>query len=172
MISNSSKHPIPERTWRGIGWLNDGYTRKKNFSALPQNSTFYPLWNAADFRRTSGNMYGSGKIYVGYHFHNFFPSVDIIRKKYKTYGHPVKDALEKPLGGIHEDLQSMINCGLNRTEEDSSSRYPLVKGGLKSLSGTVPLAFMVPGYVELRQRELRDMLKLSEENEASSYAEK
>jgi hypothetical protein len=79
------------------GWLSDGFERL--------NGTHRVLWNAADIRRTGGRhmrMYtgGEGFRYVGYHFHNYFPSIEVLRKKYKTYWHLVNDALDIQLGNI------------------------------------------------------------------------
>lgn len=159
-IGNSSQRLPVERAWNGLAWLSDGYTSKTSFSSLPQNTTHYPLFNAADFRRTVGYLYRGNAGYVGYHFHNFFPSIYALRKKYKTYGHPVAKALDMPLEEIHKNLQSLIHCGRNMTLESKNSQYPLVEGGWKTLKGQIPWAFQVPGYVEARQRELRDMLEL------------
>mmetsp|Transcript_10235 Transcript_10235/g.22765 ORF Transcript_10235/g.22765 Transcript_10235/m.22765 type:complete len:441 (-) Transcript_10235:228-1550(-) len=158
-IANSSMHPSVDRAWEGLGWLANGYTPNTQFSALPKNTTHYPLYNAADFRRSIGGAILYRK--SGYHLHNFFPNIDVMRNKYKTYGHPVKQAEEIPLGDIHDDLKSMIHCGLNRTAADSKSQSALVEGGLKSLDkGSIPVAFEIPGYVEARMKELRDMLQL------------
>lgn len=158
-IGDSSKHPNPERSWEGKGWMDDAYTKKTQFSSLSKDATHYPLWNAADIRHHPGKSYGySWEVYNGFHFHNFFPNIKTLRKKYKTYGHPVNDAMEKNLGDIHEDLEAMIHCALNASVEEIE-KYGLVGGGLDYYGGKfVPLAFQIPGYVELRRKEFREIV--------------
>ncbi|KAL7502618.1 hypothetical protein ACHAXN_000552 [Cyclotella atomus] len=158
-IGDSSVHPRPERSWDGKGWMSDGYTKKTQFASLPKNTTHYPLWNAADIRHNHGKTYGyTWGQYIGYHFHNFFPNLETLRKKYRTYGHAVKDAMEKSLGDIHDDLQAMMHCGLNGSAT-GLEKFGLVEGGLDYYGSTyIPLAFQIPGYVEIRRRELKEIL--------------
>ena len=158
-IGNATEHPIPERSYNGKGWMTDGYINKTQFSSLPKDTTHYPLWNAADIRRHPGKKYGfEWTLYCGFHFHNFFPNIETLRRKYKTYGHAVQDAMEKSLGNIDPDLKPLIHCGLNKSSEDGKE-YGLVEGGLEYF-GTpfVPLAFQVPGYVKMRRQELKEIL--------------
>jgi hypothetical protein len=154
-IGDSTIHPTFERTWKGTGWLSDGYREL--------NTTHGPLHNAADFRMTGGGFMYSGGVgfnYVGYHFHNFFPSIEVLRKKYKTYGHPVNDALDIHLGSIHEDVASMVYCGLGQPEKSANATYPLEENSLESLKGPLPLAFEVEGYVDTRMKVLRAILQI------------
>ena len=154
--TNSSLHPKPERGWKGTGWLDDGWTKTSNFHKLPKNATHFPLFNPHDFRRTGGQTYRAEKFgYNAFHLHNFFPNATLLRNKYKTYGEPVKGAFDMGLGEIHKDLQSMLNCAFNKTE-DPKTRYRLV--GLSSVKGPIPLGFQIPGYVEERMFELKSML--------------
>lgn len=148
--------------------MHDGYIKKTQFASLPKDTTHYPLWNAADIRHHSGNIYRyTWSLYCGYHFHNLFSNVETLRKKYKTYGHAMTDAMEKNLGDIHEDLQAMIQCGLNKTKE-AGAKDGLVDGGLDFFgSPFVPLAFKVPGYVNMRRRELREILLLDLKNKCT-----
>ena len=141
------------------GWLSDGFERL--------NGTHRVLWNAADIRRTGGRhmrMYtgGEGFGYVGYHFHNYFPSIEVLRKKYKTYWHPVNDALDIQLGNIHEDAALMLYCGLGQPEKSANTTYPLETNGIESLKGPLPLAFRVEGYVGARMKVLRAILQVDE----------
>eukprot|EP00970_Alexandrium_tamarense_P016126 scaffold6180_cov194-Alexandrium_tamarense.AAC.7 len=135
---------------------------KPGFMALDED--FGPLWWAVDFRMTQGNSYGKvGSFVAGYHVHNFFPNELALRKKYKTYGHPVENAMEIPLEDIQEDLKPLIACA-TRKEGDKGSKSTLVEGGLKSLGeGSTPLAFQVEGYVDARMSELREMLGFKDE---------
>ena len=123
---------------------------KRHNLHLCQKTQHIIQWNAADMRHHSGNIYRyAWSLYCGYHFHNLFSNVETLRKKYKTYGHAVTDAMEKNLGDIHEDLQAMIQCGLNKTKE-AGAKDGLVDGGLDFFgSPFVPLAFKVPGYVNM-----------------------
>jgi len=160
-ISNTpSLHPHPERTWKGTGWQGDGYTKRTGYHKLPKNATHFPLHNAHDFRRQSGRSYGGvGFGYNAFHLHNFFPNAKVLRNKYKTYGHPVDGAMVIPLGDIHEDVRVMVGCAFNGTSDpEKKYKYKLVKDGLDSLKGPKPLAFQVPGYVEARMTELKQML--------------
>ncbi|KAL7525858.1 LOW QUALITY PROTEIN: hypothetical protein ACHAWF_001534 [Thalassiosira exigua] len=158
-IGNSSMHATPKRTLKGLGWLKDGYSKPSKFSKLPNDTTHFPLYNGADFRRTGGRLYGGWELHAGYHFHNFFPDARALRNKYFTYGHPVGEAMRMNLSEIHEDIKSLVYCGLNLTEEPGT-QYPLIEWDLSSIKdGPVPLAFKVPGYVDARMEELREILE-------------
>mmetsp|Transcript_1703 Transcript_1703/g.2335 ORF Transcript_1703/g.2335 Transcript_1703/m.2335 type:complete len:470 (-) Transcript_1703:223-1632(-) len=122
--------------------------------------TMFPLWDATDFRMGNGGRIVSGNdgLHTAFHFHNFFDSLSILRKKYKTYGHPVHDALEKPLGLIEEDVDFMVDCLMNRTED--GNKFVRVRGGWRVLGkdGT-PIAFQkAPDYPNLRHQELQEMM--------------
>ena len=114
-------------------------------------------------------------MHLGFHYHNTFESVDVVRNKYKTYGHPNKKALTVPIGEIHKDLDLMMECALNNHNQSSrvnvvSNRtHSILEGGIHEIQklnnnssdgegGPIPLAFLVPNYVEARHAELRDML--------------
>ena len=114
-------------------------------------------------------------MHLGFHYHNTFESVDVLRNKYKTYGHPNKKALTVPIGEIHADLDLMMECALNNHNQSSrvnvvSNRtHSILEGGIHEIQklnnnssdgegGPIPLAFLVPDYVEARHAELRDIL--------------
>ncbi|KAL9187547.1 hypothetical protein ACHAXT_001650 [Thalassiosira profunda] len=163
-IGDASLHPEPERTWkgpkgewRGIGWLDDGWTKGSGFRKLPKNATHFPLHNGPDYRRArpTGPFWTAHRgpfAHTGFHIHNFFANESVLRHKYNTFGHPVKGALEIPLGEIHEDLKAMIDCSrANSTTPEET--FALLKGPL-------PLAFQITGYIEARTAELKEMLWL------------
>jgi hypothetical protein len=162
-IGDSTKHPsVGKRAWEGIGWRDDGWAYTTQYSALPRNTTHYPLWNAADFRRGNG---GGVLLGAGFHLHNFFPSISSVRWKYETYGHPHLNAEAMHLGSIDGDLNFMVNCVLNRTDD----------GSLHKLDGStnitsMPLAFQIPGYTQRRHSEIREEI-LRDEKELKEKAE-
>ena len=114
-------------------------------------------------------------MHLGFHYHNAFESVDVLRNKYKTYGHPNQKALSVPIGEINKNLDLMMECALNNHNQSSrvnvvSNRtHSILEGGIHEIrklsnnssdgeGGPIPLAFLVPNYVEARHAELRDML--------------
>lgn len=101
----------------------------------------YPLWNAADLRRTCGGAQigvlelplssattpGSPitttqpqqhiyEKYTAFHFHNFFAHLNHIRFKYRTYGHADPNATIKPLYQLLDDLHLMYKCVLDQSD--------------------------------------------------------
>jgi len=161
--ANPSLHAKPERTWKGIGWLSDGYG-PPSYHKLPSNTTHYPLYNAHDFRRVAGAAYRGGGYgqtafhgHTAFHVHNFFSNPEVIRRKYLTYGEARKDASSVALGKLEDDVQTMVDCALNRTRDPG--KQVLFKGALASLSPR-PRAFEVKGYAEARMHELRELLQL------------
>lgn len=116
------------------------------------------LWSAADFRRrgSKGKRYGSKPNPIGFHYHNAFSSIEVLRRKYRTYGHPKPDAETVALESIHIQLDLMVDCALDRSEEGNERIR--IKGGLNALEGPIPLAFSVPSYSEIRHAELKDII--------------
>ena len=155
-----SQHATPERGWQGTGWLDDGYTKQSRFHKLPKNTTHYPLFNAHDYRRVGGSVYRGSAGYNAFHIHNTFTNATTLRNKYLTYPHPVKDAMEMPLSEIHDDVKTMKDCAFNTTSTPAT-KYKLV--GLRSLTGPIPLAFQIDGYIEGRMAELKDMLEIDDD---------
>lgn len=67
--------------------------------------------------------------------------------------------MEKSLGDIHGDLKVMMYCGLNGSATGLEN-LGLVEGGLNYYGSTyVPLAFQVPGYLDTRRKELKEILQ-------------
>jgi len=171
-IGDSTKHPKPERGWNGIGWMSDGWTKKGKFASLPKptnNETgningagtttlYYPLLNAADFRRLRGHTYRKS----GYHFHNFFPSIVALRFKYKTYGHPVRNAQDErmPVENIHSDIEAMVSCLMDRPF--SNPKFRVLKDGMDSPNRLEPVVYQYRDYVDARHREIYDEVLLDE----------
>jgi len=195
-IGDGALHPKPSRYESvSTNWRTDNYTFKTYYEALhdPQNlplpkhlpsNAYFPLWNAADFRRCSGGyFYGDDTLplYVGWHVHNFFDDdLGVMRKKYLTYGHPISDALTRPLSDMNREVNLMVRCSKNdgtyelergsvtklykSMEERRKGPIALRKGGLDFLreanfgvditGGAVPLAFRMEEYVVARHGEL------------------
>ena len=159
-IGNSTLHPKPERGWKGTGWLNDGWRPDMGYRSLPKNATHFPLYNAPDFRRISGRSYlGKDVRHTGFHLHNFFSDVSVLRNKYSTYGEVVKGAMGMTLRTIHGDLRVMCDCGLNVSDPTATGKQKWLKGGSESLKGPMPIGFGIPGYVDRRMAELKEMLQ-------------
>merc|ERR1711964_759507 len=109
----------------------------------------------------------TGKLWHhAYHIHNFVSSIETLRFKYRTYGHPVGLALKMPLAEIHpSDLGYMVRCVLNRKQNQSSSvkKFQTFEGGWQALDRlSVPLAFHT-AYAKARDDEVVRML-LEDEN--------
>lgn len=207
-IGNSTLHPKPERNNnRSYSWRTNEWTYHSYYSALhdrnnppppktlPSNVHF-PLFNAADFRRTPGGyFYGNDNppLYVGYHVHNFFDNVHVMRQKYLTYGHAQTDALVKPLGDLNREVNLMVRCALNEKDDndamdgsvmnkyktkDDRRKHAILrrKGGLDFLKGAnygygaVPLAFEMQEYVDARHGEMVEMIRADEEERLRTAA--
>ncbi|KAL3763057.1 hypothetical protein ACHAWU_007763 [Discostella pseudostelligera] len=138
-VGNSSLHPPAKREYNDRHGLRaQGHGSHGNFTAywsensLEPDSGVYPTWKGVDFRRAGG---GSQATEVdgsptGYHFHNFFTGSEAIHVKYHTYGHAAKDAMDKPLWELHDDIQLAVDCATGRSNEKlelntSSSEWPI-----------------------------------------------
>ena len=162
-IGDSTLHKPGERDYKNgtLGDRKKGYGRNENDYAMMPNTTMFPLWKPSDFRMAQGgNMFsdrlvGQGNGYTGYHLHNFFESVPVLRHKYKTYGHSARNALKMPLGNIHEDLHFAINCV---TQRPNLKAYKRKAGGFEAIVGWKPLLFEHSEYRSLRNHELREMV--------------
>ncbi|KAL7475554.1 hypothetical protein ACHAW6_001465 [Cyclotella cf. meneghiniana] len=200
-IGNSTLHPTPTRNnHRAYSWRTDNYTYHTYYSALhtqdyppphkniPTN-VYFPLFNAADFRRTPGGFfYGNDNVplYVGYHIHNFFDDIRVLRQKYLTYGHAQTDALTKPLADLNREVNLMVRCAVDAGDADAMDgsvmekyknkddrrKHAIMrrKGGLQFLKranygwngGAVPLAFRIQEYVDARHDEMVAMVHADE----------
>ncbi|KAL3804038.1 hypothetical protein HJC23_006429 [Cyclotella cryptica] len=200
-IGNSTLHPTPTRNnHRTYSWRTDNYTYHTYYSALHNESdpprpktlpsnVYFPLFNAADFRRTPGGFfYGNDDVplYIGYHVHNFFDDIGVMRQKYLTYGHAQTDALTKPLGDLNREVNLMVRCAVDGDDSDAMDgsvmkiykskddrrKHAIMrrKGGLEFLKranygwngGAVPLAFRIQEYVDARHDEMVAMIHADE----------
>eukprot|EP00559_Dactyliosolen_fragilissimus_P005581 CAMPEP_0184869862 /NCGR_PEP_ID=MMETSP0580-20130426/35606_1 /TAXON_ID=1118495 /ORGANISM="Dactyliosolen fragilissimus" /LENGTH=679 /DNA_ID=CAMNT_0027371637 /DNA_START=167 /DNA_END=2207 /DNA_ORIENTATION=- len=177
-INPSTKHFLGQRrTWEGIAPnapLHLGYTSIWHFRKLPPDTTHYPLLKPSDFRNGPGTQYNLTQMnitydYNGYHFHNFFSSIETLRTKYGTFGHPNRIAHRMQLHQINRDMASFTRCALDQSQDDRESLYPLVTGGglkyMEERDGPLPLAFRVHGYVHTKMEELRTMGQLNLQKE-------
>lgn len=155
-IGNGDGRPTGGRVWyNDLGWQKGG----------SKCTTKCALWNAADYRMTqaggkllAGIMYnGKNDVFTGYHFHNFFPSVPILRGKYHSYAHAVDGADSLPLSEINKDLKVMVDCLSGSRDGYQQERY-------KKVGGPMPVAFeSVPEYANMWHEDLKKMILEDEE---------
>mmetsp|Transcript_37639 Transcript_37639/g.90765 ORF Transcript_37639/g.90765 Transcript_37639/m.90765 type:complete len:555 (-) Transcript_37639:42-1706(-) len=166
-VGDSEKHPLAPReqkdsvTGEPSGSRKVGYGEKFNWSKMPHGKDgYFPLWNAADFRRMMSGIYVFGG--VGFHLHNFFNSADEIRFKYAYFGHTHKNAFDVPLGALNADMNLFVKCA--HDIDDTGNKKSRLKNGLDILGREykLPAAFLIDGYVDARHDE---MVKLVEEDE-------
>jgi hypothetical protein len=167
-IGDIDKYPIIPREHKDIngkplGSRLTGYGEKFDYSKIPNGNEngLFGLYNAADFRRmqSSASIFGG----VGYHLHNFFDSADNIRFKYAYYGHVHKHAYTAPLGAMNADMNVLVKCAHNISDE--GNRKQRFKNGLQFLEHShspLPIAFHIKGYVDARHRELIDLVENDE----------
>jgi len=113
--------------------------------------------------------------HTAYHFHNFFDTIQKLRFKYKTYGHPVNNALTRPLGEFHEDVDLAVRCIMNRTTESllwpAKTNVHWIKGGLHAVDGgRIPRLFQInnddaESYYQEHHQELFKMIQSDEEEQ-------
>jgi len=125
----------------------------------------YPLWNAADFRRTCGGSMVSlnttafprHSAYTAFHFHNFFTGADSIRFKYRTYGHPNAQAYTKRLEDMNNALKMMTRCVMNLADEPSQ-KWKRVAGGYNVSLPQLPIYFQDADYRQRRHHFMREIV--------------
>jgi len=166
-IGDSNRHPaVPRKDvdFSGVprGGRQEGYGRRSNqWGKMPNGvNGFFPLFNAADFRQVVGPISIDGK--AGYHFHNFFDSFETIRFKYAYYGHRHDNAFQAPLGAINADLNLLVKCVHNISDE--GNRKQRVINSLEVLQKQVklPWAFQIEGYIKARHEELTAIVEKDE----------
>lgn len=165
-------------------WKDHDITRMEIESWDSRNQTIKvnvplgPLWDATDFRMMGCRRRATGMMVVknnetkkvhrliptGYHFHNFFDSLQVLRRKYATYGHPKRGALEIPLEKIqHNDVGFMVDCLSGRNVSGSKWRQAMPEDW-EQLAFATPVAFQrVPQYIELRHLEFQQELTQDEQ---------
>merc|ERR1712238_496608 len=97
---------------------------QRDWKSYPQDvidNKRFPLWDGRDIRETNGNEAGVTEEYhlnttqqeakdkgtavygTAFHLHNWFHSLEVLRHKYATYGHALKEAVSVPLSKIGRD---------------------------------------------------------------------
>ena len=139
--------------WAGQRIRGMGFAGHDDYELLA-NASLYPLWSPTDMRTLSGNRYGSlprpsddaGWVHTAYHFHNFFDTdqaIDVLRHKYKTYGHPLHDALTAPLVELHADLNFSVRCLLDLPIDDNDTeRSDRLLSSFGAIQGPKPAFFV------------------------------
>lgn len=154
-IGDSNIHKPGVREWDGKGPRTDNYGYDDdNYDYLKMpNTTMYPLWKPEDFRMIQGGrQIGDETGWSAFHLHNYFNSIEVLRRKYLTYSHPIEDAEISSLNNIHGDVTTMLNC-LQKLEEDHSMTTI-------ASDRPIPIIFQHSDYVEARNEELIGMVKL------------
>ena len=164
-IGDDEMHPTVPRTFRAkngqrYGGRRKGYGERNDYSKIPNggghNNGYYPLYNAADFRRMDSGPYGG----VGFHLHNFFVNSNSLRFKHLTYGHEHKHAYSVPLGAMNADLNLLVKCVHNIS--DVGNRKERLDNGLALLVAKkeydLPAAFKINGYIDARHQEVLKLL--------------
>lgn len=166
-IGNETMHPKAPRNGPGSFLRAKGFgsecTDWESESKIMDNR--YPLWNAADFRRTcGGNMVGLDtnafpeySQYTGYHFHNFFAHADAIRFKYRTYGHENVNAYTTRLEEMNNALQMMYRCVMKLTDAPDQ-KWKRVKGGFDAIQPQLPIYFQDADYRYRRHELMRQVV--------------
>jgi hypothetical protein len=96
--------------------------------------------------------------HTGYHFHNYFETTQQLRKKYMTYGHPVKEAQNMSISEMHPDLDVMVDCVMGRSVTNNKHNVSSVA----EFEGRIPIAYLLDGYSIARHIELEKILKEDE----------
>ena len=156
-IGDESIHKPPLREWDGIGNRKSGYgDRNINYENMP-DVTMYPLWKPEEFRMFhEGDIDYSGTQGVnGFHFHNFFNSLETLRHKYKTYSHPLGDQASQALFKIHADTKLFARCvtGIMVDPNEDGVNFD-------SIEGPTPVLYKISEeYRKARHDELSEMVK-------------
>ncbi len=144
-IGDTKLHPPTKRNnWGSHGTRKNGYGHHEDYSkyeADPKSiAGQYPLWLPSEIRIEIGggspaSKKDEWKSPSAYHFHNFFMSVEEIRHKYLTYGHPDKKALTKPLRDLHADgdLLLAVTCAEGNHTEKAEISFESIPGTSKPI---------------------------------------
>ena len=171
-IGNLTQHPpVPREQKGGANMRINGWAFRQETREIGAG----PLWDANDFRmekqgsmKISGNspVLGNNQLRTGFHFHNFFDSMEVLRRKYRTYGHPITEAYTRSLTDIQpNDLGFMVDCLTGRRESGSKWAQPKIGNEWDGLDATygLPVAFVkAPEYAELRHQEFQRELDMDE----------
>ena len=165
-IGDSDLHKTGLRTYpyknTTVGKRRPGYgLTLKDYSKMPntQKTKMYPLWRPVDFRNAEGGdqyIEQPNNGHTGYHFHNFFDSFDVMKKKYKTYGHSVADADLMSIAELHGDVDRGVKCMMGRPDDDIR---PL---GYEGIGARKPMLFEHASYRNARNKEIKEMIEADE----------
>lgn len=180
-IGNPRGRPTPVREYKGVHGERDLGWGRNSSDDYPKDvisNGSYPLANAADMRTGVFN-YALGVGYpkdnstlrvAAFHFHNFFDSGEVLRHKYRTYGHPLFRAKYMKLSDIHnEDLDMLVRCARdlpNSANPTSKDRY---EGGFNSYVGSKPIFFLNETYRKLRHAKVKMIIEEDERQHGSKY---
>ena len=174
-IGDTTKHIIPKYNGRN---RVTGYGSNLN---LTLTNGSIPIMTAKDFRTFVDGDYPEIKqigygVNTGYHFHNFFTSIESLRHKYYTYGHPQKSALNVTLEELANDLSVAAYCARN-VPDPKGAKWKRVIGGYDVLPPFRPIYFHDPIYRKKRHEYLIQLMKQEDERIAleeklASYANK
>lgn len=156
-IGDETLHKPAQREWNGIGNRMAGYgDRNINYENMP-DVTMYPLWKPEEFRMFhEGDVdYSNSQGINGFHFHNFFSSMETMRHKYKTYGHPLGDDADKALFKIHPDTKLFARCVTGMMVDPNENGV-----SFDSIEGPTPVLYRISKeYRKARHDELSEMVK-------------
>ena len=151
----------------GHGAVYDDYTG--HHKALNR----FPLHTATDFRMAStANQQvhwlnhpkpGRGDVFVtGFHFHNFFEDLTVLRNKYKTYGHkePKANKLEISMSKVSPEWDMVIRCVKGLPNEANVDVDALQRHlpTFMELNGNKPIFFLNETYRNERHELVKAMI--------------
>ena len=147
-IGDTALHPPTKRKyWTSHGIRESGYGHLGDYSKYETNVLApssivdqYPLWLPDEIRIEVGggnpvSKNDEWKSPTAYHFHNFFMSVEEIRHKYLTFGHPDNQAFEKSLRDLHGsgDLMLAVTCAEGNHTKEAERSFESVPGTSKPI---------------------------------------
>lgn len=159
---------------RGHGKSRDDYT--EHHKALDR----YPLHTATDFRMADTGVQqviwlnhpkpGRGDAYfTGFHLHNFFEDLQVLRNKYKTYGHanPKADKAEFTMSNISPEWDMVIRCVKSLPNEANVDGLQRQLLSFVDLNGNKPIFFLNETY----RKERHELVKAMIAEEEKVYGE-
>eukprot|EP00551_Chaetoceros_affinis_P003855 CAMPEP_0203635578 /NCGR_PEP_ID=MMETSP0088-20131115/2340_1 /ASSEMBLY_ACC=CAM_ASM_001087 /TAXON_ID=426623 /ORGANISM="Chaetoceros affinis, Strain CCMP159" /LENGTH=323 /DNA_ID=CAMNT_0050489509 /DNA_START=42 /DNA_END=1013 /DNA_ORIENTATION=+ len=142
----------------GYGLLFGDYSKMPN----TKKTNMYPLWRPVDFRNAEGGeqyVEQPTKGHTGFHFHNFFDSFDVMKKKYKTFGHSVVNADLKSITKINPNVDRGVRCIMGRPDDDIRPPRPYNRRGYEGIGARKPMLFEHESYRNARNREIKEMIE-------------
>ena len=166
------------------GTRNDiGFGRFTPEDFLPEHKSLgrYPLHTATDFRSVSSGMQphwvnhpipgGPGDAYfTGFHFHNFFEDVQVLRHKYKTYGHENPDAeKDADLTKVAPEFDMIIRCVKGIPNEEKIMGENRFTTSFAETNGSKPIFFLNETFVRKRHEDVKAMVAEEERKYGQFY---